>query len=483
MQGIIENDIENAGRGVRILEQEFQRICASISSVSEKSKSIFSKYKPEDSVSEEDGKYLDTLQAEYKNLLEKKNTMAQRISNAKSMLEAEAQTAETVVNPSYGVQPMPSIDVRMDTNARELGGKLHKNYGFQKPYEFLGALIDMSKNVNTPNVRRLKEIMAVVPGVSSNTLELPPGGVLAPEEMMSLWRLSVESAPLGSRLNAPLSVTASTITIPQSVIAPWDKTAGVQASWVGQGAQVANTTPTFQAISIVLRKLAAIVPITDELVSQVPAFYDYIGMMMSDRLSYILEDAYLNGSGVLDPVGILSASNGSLITVSPGANNVLSYQDILNLKKRLLLRGSTVGQFFLAHPYLEPVLRAITTPGGTFYVFQNNLQGAGNERQLTSMFGIPIIFTPVMPLPTQGIALLLMDRDGYVRIRRSGAELQTAMSMHLYFDADAYALRVITTMGGRPVLDKPIADPNSKGKDAFNYSYFVGLGAISNLPI
>jgi hypothetical protein len=53
--------------------------------------------------------------------------------------------------------------------------------------------------------------------------------------------------------------------------------------------------------------------------------------------------------------------------------------------------------------------------------------------------------------------------------------MQTATSMHLYFDADATAFRVTFRMNGAPILSAPVTPPS--GKSSTQRSHFVTLAA------
>jgi hypothetical protein len=68
--------------------------------------------------------------------------------------------------------------------------------------------------------------------------------------------------------------------------------------------------------------------------------------------------------------------------------------------------------------------------------------------------------------------LNLLSLNGYRTITKAGG-VQTATSMHLYFDADATAFRFTFRLNGKPILSKPVTPP----KSSVTRSHFVSLAA------
>ncbi|MGH8743046.1 MAG: phage major capsid protein, partial [Burkholderiales bacterium] len=62
---------------------------------------------------------------------------------------------------------------------------------------------------------------------------------------------------------------------------------------------------------------------------------------------------------------------------------------------------------------------------------------------------------------------------GYYRTITKARGIETATSMHLYFDADVTAFRTIFRVDGQPKIINPIAPANGSN----NLSPFVQLGA------
>jgi len=68
--------------------------------------------------------------------------------------------------------------------------------------------------------------------------------------------------------------------------------------------------------------------------------------------------------------------------------------------------------------------------------------------------------------------LNLLNLKGYRTITKAGG-IQTATSMHLYFDADATAFKFSFRLNGKPILSAPVKPPKSLN----TRSHFVTLAA------
>ena len=68
--------------------------------------------------------------------------------------------------------------------------------------------------------------------------------------------------------------------------------------------------------------------------------------------------------------------------------------------------------------------------------------------------------------------LSLLSLKGYRTITKAGG-VQTDTSMHLFFDADATAMRIRFRMNGAPILGAPVTPPKSGN----TRSHFVTLQA------
>lgn len=63
--------------------------------------------------------------------------------------------------------------------------------------------------------------------------------------------------------------------------------------------------PTLSSAEHRLRKLRVLVPVTEELVADAPAFNAWLPAAMSRAVAWKMNDAIINGPGAARPLGIL----------------------------------------------------------------------------------------------------------------------------------------------------------------------------------
>ena len=104
--------------------------------------------------------------------------------------------------------------------------------------------------------------------------------------------------------------------------------------------------------------------------------------------------------------------------------------------------------------------------------YQVNLGGSLAQVQRNTLLGLPVIFSQHPAAFSSQGDVLLVDLQYYQTITKA-AGLQTATSMHLYFDADAVAFRTTFRMDGQSKIAQAVAP----AKGATTLSPFVQLGA------
>src|SRR5690606_13259481 len=70
--------------------------------------------------------------------------------------------------------------------------------------------------------------------------------------------------------------TGNSITLPIDTTSPWQTTGGIQAYWDGEAQQINQSKPALEQVQVKLNKLTALVPVSDELLEDVPALDSYL---------------------------------------------------------------------------------------------------------------------------------------------------------------------------------------------------------------
>ena len=135
---------------------------------------------------------------------------------------------------------------------------------------------------------------------------------------------------------AQLEINSNTTTLPVDVEAPWSTT-GVQVERPKTGDVLTASKPKLDARLITLKRLAAYVPVSSELLDDAPGLEDYLTREAVSRISYQLDREIISGSGVHESLGVLSAPGTLMIDKESGQSaNSLITQNITNAYERLV---------------------------------------------------------------------------------------------------------------------------------------------------
>lgn len=246
---------------------------------------------------------------------------------------------------------------------------------------------------------------------------------------------------------------------------------GVLGYWLDEAAQITASKPKFRQVELNLKKLGALVYTSDELLADARMLGDYLGKVAGDELSFLLEDAIVNGSGAGQPLGILNS--GALVSVdaeSGQAADTVVAENVMKMWSRML-GSSRPNAVWLVNQNVEPQLYSMALSVGTggAPIF---LPGGGmSEAPYATLYGRPVI--PSEHCPTLGDLgdIILADFGGYLLAQKGGIE--SAMSIHVKFDYDESVFRFIMRVDGQPALSSAVTP--YKGSDTL--SHFVALAA------
>src|SRR5262249_39384023 len=101
--------------------------------------------------------------------------------------------------------------------------------------------------------------------------------------------------------------SSNRVTMPVDSTTPWQTSGGLQADWTAEAGDKPLSKPALGQISTTLSKLAAVVPLTDELLEGVPAMTKYLNTKVPDKITSILNGVIINGDGSGKPLGILQS--------------------------------------------------------------------------------------------------------------------------------------------------------------------------------
>ena len=387
--------------------------------------------------------------------------LSAQITNVTASIEREqllANEERTLDIP--GARVIESNDNRTDDPKR----------GFKSFGAFAKAVVAASRDGSRPDERLL--IGAAVPSTVSNEGTGADGGfMIPPEYSKELFRLSLGEDSL-IPMTQNTEIEGNSMVFPKTEQTPWG-TNGVRAYWQAEATAATATKPVLGTQILRLHKLMALVPVTDELAADQSALNSELPGLIADSIRWKTNEAILFGNGNGQPQGALNS--GAVITVSKEGGQATATLQALNLAKMMarLPPGSFPKSVWVINPEVLPALFTLTLGNYPIYLPASAPSVGGIQFNPYGMLlGRPIMVSQhAAAFSSQG-DVQLHDLSYYRTITKAGG-IQTATSLHLYFDADALALRATFRIDG----GSKIAAAISPAKGSSTLSPFIQLQA------
>lgn len=306
------------------------------------------------------------------------------------------------------------------------------------------------------------------------------GGFAVPPDFRSEIMQKVLGEDSLLRLTDQFSTSSNSITFPKDETTPWQTTGGVQCAWEGEASQISESKPALQNETIKLNKLAALVPVSEELMEDAPALDRYLRQKVIDKMIFKVNYGIVQGTGVGMPLGITNSA--SVVTVSKEgsqAADTLLPANVLKMYSRMYapLASRAV---WLCHqdclPQIWGLANVVKNVAGTENVGGSGVNFMGStglrDAPFGTMLGRPIIPTQACETIGDLNDLLFVDLGSYMTATKTAGPKQD-VSMHLYFDYDMLAYRFIWRMAGKPWWSSYIAPRDGSN----NMSWAVNLEA------
>ncbi len=297
------------------------------------------------------------------------------------------------------------------------------------------------------------------------------GGYLVPPGFgTQIFQLSLEEdALLPMTDNMP--ITSNTMALPKDETTPWGAD-GVRAYWEGEATAATATKPKVGRSEYRLRKLMALVPMTEELMADGVALGAYFEPACARSIRWKTDEAILWGAAGEQPLGAFaSACAVSQSKESGQANGTIVAENVVKMVSRLPA-GSYRNAVWMVNNDALPQLFVMKIGDTPIWLPVSSPNGAISGSPYGTLLGRPVMVTQhAKSIGTAG-DIMLADLRQYRAITKAGG-IQTATSMHLYFDADAVAFRATFRVDGAPKLAAPINPQNG----SVTLSPFVTLEA------
>jgi len=314
-------------------------------------------------------------------------------------------------------------------------------------------------------------IGAAAPTTFSNESSGGDGGfAIPPEYSREVWNLSLmEDSLIPMTDNTPIQ--GNSMVFPQDETTPWG-TDGVRAYWSAEAAAATQTKVKMGVASLRLNKLMALMPITDELTEDASALGAYLLDKGATSIRWKANEAIFQGTGAGQPQGLMNSA--AMVEVAKEAGQAASTLDPKNLAKMIarLPPGSYGKSVWVIGPDSLPALFTLSLGNYPIYLPQGGGVPALQGSPYGSLLGRPVMVSQHAEAFSSAGDVQLHDLSYYRTITKAGG-IETATSMHLFFDAGATAFRVTFRMDGAPKLKAAI----SQAKGSNTLSPFVRLGA------
>jgi HK97 family phage major capsid protein len=240
---------------------------------------------------------------------------------------------------------------------------------------------------------------------------------------------------------------------------------GVIVQWTEEGAEKAETEPSFRQIELVAHKLACYTEASDELLDDSATSLEALltNLFRGSTLWY-RQNAYINGSGAGQPLGVLNAPATIIHPIKTAG--ALNPEDLVNMLEKF--QGSNP-VWFMNRRWLSNLMLMSGPSGNASFLFLNNI----SQSQPTTLLGYPLFFVEQMPAPGTDGSILLADWSKYLIGDRQAITIDS--SKHFRFRNDITSWRCVSRVDGQPWLNAPLTWSDGTTQT----SPFVALGATA----
>ena len=292
------------------------------------------------------------------------------------------------------------------------------------------------------------------PGTFGSERSGADGGYLIPPEFSNSIKEHMLDDINFLSMTDNMTVDGNSMAFPTDETTAWGDD-GINVYWEAEGARGKETKGVLGRKELRLNKLFAIMPVTDELLEDSSTLSSWLTRKAGEALRWETNDSLINGSGAGQPMGIANAS--ALVTVAKKSGqtaDTLVVDNVSDMYSRALRPMRSV---WVCNSDVLPQLIQLNVANQPVWV----APGSGMQTAPGGMLmGRPIYFSESCKTLGDNGDIYLVDWMAYCTItKRSG--IKTDMSMHLWFDYDMMAFRVIFRLDGQPWLKKPVERPNS----------------------
>jgi len=281
-------------------------------------------------------------------------------------------------------------------------------------------------------------------------------GFLIPETLRSeILQLALEQAVVRGRASV-ITLSSKTLDIPYVDVTTHSGSlfGGMIFFWTEESGAVTTNQARFGRVRLEANKLTGGARIPNELLSDAPALGSWLNMAVPQGLAHYEDQAFLTGSGVGEPLGIVGSD--AEIAVTRDTASQVNSADIFAMYARMLPQslGSAV---WVINQTVLPQLLSLTIDVGTGGSAIGLIQQIGDS-PFMSLLGRPIIITEKVSALGTLNDVSFIDFSYYLIGDRQAVSMDT--SAHSRFMNDELELRIIERVDGRPWIQSALTPLN-----------------------
>ena len=347
----------------------------------------------------------------------------------------DAAVKATVESMKQAEEPKPKGGVKVIEDEADKAARLNPF----KPTEFFKAVY--RAEVYSDVDKRLLPLKAT----GANEAIPSQGGYLVQQDIAA--GIQENMWGVGSVLSQfnPINVSGNGLSIraiDETSRAEGSRMGGVRGYWMAEAATKTASQPKFRTIDLKLKKVAALVYATDELLEDSSALEGWIMNSVPNELRFMVEDSIIDGTGIGMPLGILRS--GALVQAVRTDEDEIDAADIGRMWAARYVGANDYVWF--ANPAIMPQIYQLQV--GNVPVYQSGMSGY-TQMPYGTIFGRPIIENEYCPVLGDVGDLLLASPSQYALITKGG--IQAASSIHVNFVYDETAFRFVYRVDGEPI--------------------------------
>jgi len=225
---------------------------------------------------------------------------------------------------------------------------------------------------------------------------------------------------------------------------------GVTGNWTAEGASISVSNPAFAQCVLMAKKLALLTYASNELLEDnAVGLNQVLTRLFAEALGWFEDKAFIKGSGVNEPLGLLNAP--CLDSVSIATGSVFRIEDACKMYANLL-PGSEARAIWIMNPSVKQALPQMLTLGsataGAPNIWYPAALSIKDSPEPWRLLGIPIFWSEHLAALGTDQDVILTDLSYYILMSRQG--IRASVSTESRFANDETGYKLTERTDGQP---------------------------------